>query len=313
MTALLVNAAWPHTVDVAAASATVLGNGGQGIGFPDSPRLFPDPFLSTERLLTGTPVPLAGPCVLGLGLRHPATVASGLRTLADGHPGRVFAVLARGESAVRNERLPTLGLAGYVQALDRVRELIGGSGEALTLLAAASGPRTVAAAATSIGGVLIDAGADPDVVARAVRVARSTDTALPCWLFLRVGVTTSAGHRGELTTGLLGSCAARLAAAPEWYRIGDRDVSGVRALAEGHDYRRHGSPDAAAAEHPLAELVRERFFVTGDAAEVATRVRALLEPGIDGVVLAGALPGLAENLAPTIAAVSAAIRSEDPS
>ncbi len=116
--AVLLNGAapWdgPDPVEVAT-RATAAGL--DGVGLVDSPRLFRDGLVETARVLAATPARLAGPCVASLGLRQPATVAGALRTLEEHAPGRVFAVLGRGESSVRNEGLPLPSLAEYTAAL----------------------------------------------------------------------------------------------------------------------------------------------------------------------------------------------------
>ncbi|SHG70261.1 hypothetical protein SAMN05443575_2585 [Jatrophihabitans endophyticus] len=296
---LVVNAAWP---DVTGAEIALARDAGaDGVGLPDSPRLFPDPLLATERLLVDTDVALAGPCVLGTGLRHPATVGVALRTLADRHGGRVFAVLARGESAVRNEGLAPPRLAAHLAALAAVAERT--AELPITLLGAASGPRTIAGTARGARGVLLDVGADPEVVAAAAATARTATPAVPCWLFLRAAVTADAP---VAAAPLLGSCAHRLAAAPDWYRVPDPLRDDVAALAAAHDYATHGRGDATPAEGPAAGFVRDRFFALGPAEDVAARVRELCRAGgVDGIVLAGATGGLRGRLADTVAAVRA--------
>jgi alkanesulfonate monooxygenase SsuD/methylene tetrahydromethanopterin reductase-like flavin-dependent oxidoreductase (luciferase family) len=306
---LLVNAAWPvdEAPSAADTAAVAIAAGADGVGVPDSPRLFPDPLLATERLLSGTNVPLAGPCVLALGLRHPAVVASGLGTLAAAHPGRVVTVLARGESAVRNEGLHPPSATAYLDALDDVvRRLDGSGGSALLLLGAASGPRMLAGTASRLGGVLIDVGADPEVVASAVAVAQEAHSDARCWLFLRAEVTATDDEARTASSTLLGSCAHRLAAAPDWYRVPERLRAEVAELSAVHDYRTHGR-DTTVANGPAASLVHERFFVTGTAGVVADRVRELIAAGADGLMLAGATSGLVPRLPATVAALRAGL------
>jgi alkanesulfonate monooxygenase SsuD/methylene tetrahydromethanopterin reductase-like flavin-dependent oxidoreductase (luciferase family) len=314
MTCLLVNAAWARSaeVDPVHAAAEIVRYGGDGLGFPDSPRLFADPFVTAERVLASTDVPLAGPCVVSMGLRHPATVAAGLATLAAAYPGRVLAVLARGESAVRNEGLRPPRLSDYLGSIEQVRDRLGaGDPGALILLGAASGPRTLAATAQRTDGVLIDVGADTDVTTAAVATVRGAAPASTCWLFLRVAVTDSPGQADERTAPLLGSCASRMAAAPGWYEVPTELLADVAALARAHDYTRHGHDGAAGmqfGDHGRAtRLVRNRFFVTGSPAEVTARIRALTAIGIDGIVLAGAMGVKAHEVTRTVAAVAAAL------
>jgi alkanesulfonate monooxygenase SsuD/methylene tetrahydromethanopterin reductase-like flavin-dependent oxidoreductase (luciferase family) len=305
--AVLLNVAapWdgPDPVDVAARAAAA---GLDGVGLVDSPRLFRDGLVETARVLAATPARLAGPCVTSLGLRHPATVAGALRTLEEHAPGRVLAVLGRGESSVRNEGLPLPSLAEYTAALESVRAALGGSLAAGSgrLLGAASGPRTLGVTARALGGVLVDVGVDPGVVTRAVEVARAEEPATAVWLFLRAALTASEEAAAAAAEPTLGSCAVRVASAPGWYGVSGAELDAVRALAADHDYARHGSAGARGGRRGGADRsVRDRFFLTGSADDVADRLRPLAGLGVAGVVLAGAVPGVGDRPAELAAAV----------
>ncbi|GAA5133452.1 LLM class flavin-dependent oxidoreductase [Pseudonocardia adelaidensis] len=302
---VLLNVARPWgEADPVALAARALEAGLDGVGLADSPRLFPDPLVETARVLAGTDARLAGPCVLGLGLRHPATVAGAVRTLAAHHPGRVVAVVGRGESSVRNEGLPVPSLPEHEAAMRALRELLV---DGPTLLGAASGPRTIAATAVALGGVLVDVGTDPAVLARAVGLAHGAAV----WVFLRAAVTSCVEEADAAARPVLGSCAARIAGAPDWYGVGGDELAHVRAVAAAHDYRRHGTAAAGHATGPGDALVRERFLVTGDGPTITARVRELAAVGVDGVVLAGAVAGVTERLAELATAVTAGL-STDP-
>jgi alkanesulfonate monooxygenase SsuD/methylene tetrahydromethanopterin reductase-like flavin-dependent oxidoreductase (luciferase family) len=309
---VLLNVARPWgEADPVALAARAREAGLDGVGLADSPRLFPDPLVETGRVLAGTDTRLAGPCVLGLGLRHPATVAGAVRTLATHHPGRVVAVVGRGESSVRNEGLPVPSLREHEAALHAVRELVDGA----ILLGAASGPRTIAATAAALGGVLVDVGTDPAVLGRAAAVARAADPGAAVWVFVRAALTSSAEEEEAAARPVLGSCAARIARAPDWHGVDGDDLAHVRAVAAAHDYRRHGTADARRPGHPGGAgdaLVRERFLVTGDGIAVTARIRALGEVGVDGVVLAGAVAGVTERLAGLAAAVTRGLSTDPP-
>lgn len=306
---VIVNAAWPmaagpHGVD---AAALALASGADGLGLPESPRLFDDPLIITERVLAGTDAPFAGPCVLSLGLRHPGPVAAALRTLAEGRPRRLFAVLARGESSVRNEGLAPPSLVSHLTALETV---VDGVGDAeMTLLGAGSGPLTIAGTAERLRGVLIDVGADPDVVSDALSAARAARPDCECWLFLRAVATASAQDERSVIASLLGSAAARLVASPEWYRVPADLLDDLEHLVAGHDYRRHGTAAARTADDDgaAAEFVRQAFFVTGDASAIARRTRPLAADGLAGIVLAGGMSAVPARLSETIAGLRAGL------
>ena len=273
-----------------------LASGFDGVGLVDSPRLFPDGWVETERALSGTTASLAGPCVTSLGLRHPATVAGAVRTLEEHHPGRLFTVVGRGESSVRNEGLSVMSLRNYNDALELLRELLTVDGRHVAgqrVLGAASGPRTITATASALGGVLVDAGVDTEVLGRAVALARKEDPATAVWLFVRAVVTATQDEVAAAAAPLLGSCAARLAGSPGWYGVDANHVDAVRAVAESHDYTRHGTAGARGGARSSADqLVREKFVLTGSEAEIAARVLDWARLDVDGVVVAGALPGV---------------------
>jgi alkanesulfonate monooxygenase SsuD/methylene tetrahydromethanopterin reductase-like flavin-dependent oxidoreductase (luciferase family) len=290
---VLVNLALPETGPTALAAAAA---GFDGVGLADSPALYPDCFIETERVLTGSDLAFAGPCVLALGLRHPVTVASALAALARRHGGRLLAVVGRGESAVRNAGLPVPGLRSYDQ-------LLAGLATACEELGvprpagAASGPRTIALTAARCGEVLIDAGVRASVVAAAVRVAREANPRVRCRLFVRAVPTGSPEQERAATDPILGSCAARLAAAPSWYGLDPDEAGPVRALAESYDHRRHGRSGGPPVPPEVAAAVRDRFVLTGADDRIAARVSELTRLGVDGFVLAGALPGVHDHLA----------------
>lgn len=307
---LLLNVArpWGETDPVTLAS-TAVAAGMDGVGLADSPRLFPDPLVSTERVLRDTEARLAGPCVLSLGLRHPATVAGALRTLAQSRPGRVVAVVGRGESSVRNAGVPVPSLRAYEESMACLVDLLAEDGAGVRLLGAASGPRTIAVTASRLPGVLVDAGADPATIGRAVGVARAARPDAEVWLFVRAVVTSSQEEAHAAALPVLGSCAARLAAAPDWFGLDSAEHAVAQQLAAAHDYRRHGTaqarPDASLLD--ADQLVLRRFVVTGSPHEIESQVSQVAHLGVRGVVLAGALTGVVERLGELSSAVRAGL------
>lgn len=308
---LLVNVAGPAAQrDPQAVVRTVLAAGADGVGFVDSPRLYPDPWLEAGRALATSDAALAGPCSVALGLRHPASVAAAVRTLEDHHPDRAFAVVGRGESSVRNEGLRPARTAAHEDALVALAERLEGAA-AGRVLGAASGPRTLEATARALGGVLVDVGTDPGAVARAADLARAAVPGCRVWLFLRAVVTGGEDEAVAAAAPLVGSCASRLVAAPDWYGLDAAALAAARVVAAGHDYTRHGTagalgddldPDAVAS-------VRRRFVLTGGADRIAAGAGALAAARPDGVVLAGGLGGVLDRLDELLPAVRAAVPS----
>ena len=312
---LLLNIARPRgEVDPTAMAGQAIDLGFDGVGLADSPRLMPDCWTESERVLTGTGAALAGPVVASLGLRYPATVAGALATLEDHHPGRVFAVVGRGESSVLNEGLTVPSLVTHRDHLAMLRERLrtenGSDRLPGRLLGAASGPRTITATVDALGGVLVDVGTDMDTVGRAVAHARDASPDTHVWLFVRALVVPDAAGAAAAAAPLLGSWAARMAAAPEWFGLDAEQLSLVRRVAARHDYRKHGTVEAAAeADDPGARLVRERYLLVTSADEVRRHMSSYARLGIDGLVVAGGLPGVVPGL-PALAA--ALVTKESP-
>jgi hypothetical protein len=242
-------------------------------------------------------------------------VAQSLATLAEQFPGRTLMAVARGESSLHNEGLPVPSLAAYRASLEALHErlelldpqLPAGTGP---VLGAGSGPRTIEVNAQALGGVLLDVGAAPDVVARAVATARAAADGVRCWLFVRAVVTDTEAAAVEAAAPLLGSCATRLVRSPDWYGLDTGLLPRIGAVAAAHDYRRHGTASAAgerASDPEIDALIRDRFLLTGDAGAIADRLRPLAGLGLEGVVLAGATAGIEGRLAETAAAVRAGL------
>lgn len=281
-----------------------------GVGLADSPALFPDPLIATERVLAATTLRLAGPCVLSLGLRAPDTVVGALRTLTTEHPGRVACFVGRGESSVHNAGLPIPSMRDHLAALCRVSELMADAGPKIPLVGAASGPRTIARTAAVLPGVLVDVGTDPDTVARAATVARDANPDAQLWLFLRAVVADSEAQMTSAAAPVLGSCATRLAASPDFFGLSEEDRELAGQVAAAHDYRRHGTQDALSTSSLATgaeSLVRRRFTATGPTADITATVAALTHLDLAGVVLAGALDGVLARLPELTNAVRAGL------
>jgi len=318
---VLLNLARPRGVqDPTTTAAAAVAAGVDGIGFADSPRLFPDPFLAAARVLTETSAAVSGPCVVGLGLHHPAVVAQALVTLAEQHPGRTMLAVARGESSLHNEGLPVPSLAAYRSSLERLRERLDELSSQLSVgvgpvLGAASGPRTIAVSAAALGGVLLDVGTEPATIARAAAAARTAAPGTRCWLFIRAVVTATEEEAAAAAAPILGSCAARLLRSPQWYDVPSEQVTSIGAVAAAHDYRRHGTAAAAGAravDPEIDALICDRFMLTGSAEDITGRLQPLSRLGIEGIVLAGATAGIEQRLAPTTAAVRAGLETGTP-
>jgi len=305
---VLLNAARPWGEAGPVEVARVASKAGlDGVGLADSPLLFADPLMSTDRVLAETDLSVAGPCVLSLGLREPSSVAGALRTLADRHAGRVVCFVGRGESSVRNAGLPVPSLRDHLASVQRLVELT--TDVAVPVVGAASGPRTIARTSEALPAVMLDVGVDPRTVAHAAAIARQARPDVDIWLFVRAAITGDDAQAAAAAAPVLGSCAARLAAAPEFYGLSEEQHALAVRVAAAHDYRRHGTREASSVELSSAEEaeVRSRFLASGTANEVAAAFAALAPVGVAGVVLAGAVSGVMDGLPDLAGAVRAGL------
>ncbi|HET7400086.1 MAG TPA: LLM class flavin-dependent oxidoreductase [Intrasporangium sp.] len=317
---VLLNLARPRReIDPVTIARQARAAGLSGLGFADSPRLFPDPLVETARVLSAEPEVMAGPCVLSLPLVHPARAASALSTLAGDFPGRVAAVVGRGESSLANEGLRPPALREYAALLAALRSRLDETQTQLPLMGAASGPRTIEVTARELGGVLLDVGVHPSAVAAAAEHARAAHGEARVWAFLRVVIAEDASGAATAGASLLGSCASRVVAAPDWYGVGADLAREVADLAASHDYRRHGTSPAHRVEDTggsphvrAAQLVRDRFILAATTEAVALRLGELVTAGISGVILAGGLPGVLTDLVELGLAARAVVRTGTP-
>jgi alkanesulfonate monooxygenase SsuD/methylene tetrahydromethanopterin reductase-like flavin-dependent oxidoreductase (luciferase family) len=304
---VLVNVARPSgEVDAVRLAHEVLAAGLSGLGFADSPRLFPDPLIQTARVLDSDDRLLAGPCILSLPLTPVVKVANALSTLAFHHPGRVVAVVGRGESSLANEGIRPPRLEEYQRMLASLRSLLPAEGHGMRLLGAASGPRSIEVTSRELGGVLLDVGTSAGAVRAAAERAERANPDVCVWAFLRVSVAMDPTQAREAGAPLLGSCASRMVAAPDWYGVTPPMTSALSALAAAHDYRRHGTTAAttplahipldAAALEDAADLVRDRFILAASGEVITERLRELAQTGIRGIFLAAGLPGVVDRL-----------------
>jgi alkanesulfonate monooxygenase SsuD/methylene tetrahydromethanopterin reductase-like flavin-dependent oxidoreductase (luciferase family) len=297
---VLMNLARPRgESDPVTLAERVLAAGLDGIGLADSPRLFPDCLIETERVLSRTDSPLAGPCVLSMGLRHAVIVGNAIATLEAHHPGRVLTVVGRGESSVRNEGMSPPTLRDYEQSLRQLQQHLAEQAAPTRLIGAASGPRAIRMTARTLDGVMIDVGADLGTLHTAVDLARQASPAASIWVFVRAALTDTDDAAAEAALPILGSCAARLLASPEWYGVPRDELAAVAAVAAAHDYSRHGTAEArtkASVNQDADALVRDRFIVTGGRKQIEDYMRGLGGIGVDGLMLAGGLEGVLDHL-----------------
>jgi 5,10-methylenetetrahydromethanopterin reductase len=257
-----------------------------------------------------------GPYVTNVVGRDPGVHAAALSSLDALSGGRAYAVLGRGDGALRNLGLSASTLDTMREAVTVMRALLAtGSAETqsgrrirlnwprypvdVPLYLAASGPRMTELAAETADGLYTATGLLPENIERLrdrihagrARTGRADD--LEVWWVTRFGLgRTRLDAMGLVREGLssIGNHALRGAAHDEL------DVpEGVRgALDEYHrryDYARKSVARPGPSNADLMEALGlenyflERFGIVGTAAEVSQRLADLAERGVDRIVI----------------------------
>jgi 5,10-methylenetetrahydromethanopterin reductase len=306
---------WMHGFPVPG-RAQALGVRAEELGFDglllaDSQNLVGDPFVELGVLTRATSRLGLGTGIVNPVTRHPAVVASAMASLQIESGGRAALGLGRGDSSLAQigARRPTTGqlaaftsqVRGYLRG-EEVELGDGGRSRIAWIAAAdvapppvelaATGPRTIALAATASDRVMLTLGADPDRIASAIELARSarSQAGLPPDQ-LRVGAYLNVGCHPDLTVArdlVRGSAAifARFSAmsAAAGGGLGRADERVVADVGRGYDQDRHGLAGAAVAG-VLDDAFLDRFAVIGPAQRCIDRLGELVGLGLDRIVV----------------------------
>jgi 5,10-methylenetetrahydromethanopterin reductase len=157
---------------------------------------------------------------------------------------------------------------------------------------AATGPRTIALAATASDRVMLTLGADPDRIARAIALARAARSAaglppdqLRAGAYLNVCCDPDLAAARDLVRGSA-AIFARFSAlsAGAASGLGGHDGRVVAEAGSDYDLSRHGLARASAAGS-LDDEFLDRFAVLGPAQRCIDRLRELIALGLDRIVV----------------------------
>lgn len=284
--------------------------GVDALGLGDSP-LYHDPFVAAAVVAGATRRLRVGPMVTNLVTRAPFTIARALATVEElTGPGRTFAGVGAGDSALAAVGRRPLGVEAFRAALVQLREAVVELRTATDLVVAGNGPRTLAMADEVADVVASGNGIDPlSIGALADRVGRAER-----WVVCRTSIGADpVGAVDELLPLLASGANHVFSAARNRAGLAPVEAAAIEQLRARYDYRAHGRP---AAQNPNARLVDElglrdlltrRFAAVGDVGTVATRFRELAEAGVRGVVIP-AVGVDVESLLQGLAAVIARLR-----
>ena len=284
--------------------------GFDGLLLADSQNLVGDPFVAlgvaagvTSRIGLGTGV-------VNLVTRHPAVVAAAITSVQVESGGRAVLGVGRGDSSLAQLGLVPPPAARLRNLVTQVRGYLGGEAvtadgstsrigwiaetglPAVPVEVAATGPRTIAFAATLADRVMFTGGAEPSRVAWAVGLARRARAAAgldPGGL--RIGAYLNVGCDPNLAAacGLVRGSTAIFAHFSSMSEAGadgfsPQDEATVRQVGTVYDEARHGLSHAAHTA-VLDDAFVTRFAVVGSPERCLARLRQLIALGLDRIVV----------------------------
>lgn len=296
---------WRHGFPTVGATAELARRaeawGYDGLLLADSQNLVADVYVELAQAAHATTSLRVGTGVTNPLTRHPAVTAAAIATVHAESGGRALLGLARGDSALSQIGLTPVGPSELGDHVRRLRALLRGEttdAGRLTWLdptlapvqvdVAATGPKTIAAAAANADRVTLTVGADCDRLRAAIAAARAAGPA-------RVGAYVNVACLPDphaARTLVRGSTAIfarfnaeHLAGLPE------RDRPVIAAVGQAYQAARHGRSSAPAAA-ALTDDFLDRFAVAGTPNDVHERLADLLALGLDHLVL---VPGSRDN------------------
>ena len=284
--------------------------GFDGLLLADSQNLVGDPFVELGVAAGATGRIGLGTGVVNLVTRHPAVVAAAIASVQVESRGRAVLGVGRGDSS-----LAQLGLApppaarlrdlvaqvrGYLRGEEvtaggttsRIGWIAGTGLPAVPVEVAATGPRTIAFAATLADRVMFTGGAEPSRVAWALSVARRARAAagldpagLSMGAYLNVGCDPDLSEACALVRGST-AIFAHFSSLPgaSTHGFSPPDAATIRQVGTVYDETRHGLTHAAHTA-VLDDPFVARFAVVGSAERCLTRLRQLIALGLDRIVM----------------------------
>ena len=287
--------------------------GFERIGMVDSQAIYRELYISCVAGMQATQSIQLGPRVTNALTRHPTVTASALLTLNELAPGRVFAGLGTGDSAVFNIGLKPVKLAALGEFTACLRALLRGEstnyqghelkltwGKAdIPIYIAGHGPKTLELAGEYADGVIVGTGVGDDVVrhahasisAGAARTGRKLDD-LDVWWALSAYIGNSRDEALSVIRMLLAAKANHLARFPEQDKQVPPEYKDIlERIHKGYNYLEHQKPGA---ETTNAALVREsglesyladRYAIVGTADDCLATIERMAGYGVKKIWL----------------------------
>ena len=285
--------------------------GFDGLLLADSQNLVGDPFVALGVLATATTRLGLGTGIVNPLTRHPAVVASAIASLQLETRGRAVLGLGRGDSSLAQIGLKSPSTTQLERFVYQVRGYLrgdtidlDGTPSRLTWLdsatftpppieLAATGPRTIALAATASDRVMLTLGADPDRLAAAIAIGRQArqaagldPNALNVGAYINIACSPDPAQARDLVRGSAAIFAhfATMTTARSPAKSSDPELGVLSKLGATYNEAQHG---LSAARHAaiLDDTFLDHFAVVGTAQQCQTRLAQLVELGLDRIVL----------------------------
>lgn len=244
-----------------------------------------------------------GPGVTNPVTRHVAVTACAAATLQMETGGRVTLGFAQGDSALSQIGRRPLPVNEFEHRLAMLQRLLrgetvelGGTATSIRWLSraalakvpvhvAATGPRTIQAAARHAEGVDLTVGAEPERLRNAAVLARASAPGdLSVGAYVNVAVDRDRERARELVRGNVATLARFSAAPASAAELSEVTRRGVQRVARGYRGDRHGEAGASFSQQLDDEFI-DRFAVCGPPDEVVERLAEIAACGIDRVVI----------------------------
>ena len=303
-------------------AAKAEAEGWDGIAVVDSQNLSGDPYIAMAQAAAETSSIGLATGVTNSVTRHPAATASAVATVQAISGGRAVLGIGRGDSALAHLGLAPAPVAEFEDYLARVQGYLRGDDVPLDdstvgrlrlagapttskihwlrsdqpkvpVDVAATGPKVIAAAARHADRITFAVGADPERVSWAMATAKAAagGRTLDFGAFVNVVVHDDADTALELGSGGLASFARF--SVMHGTVSGPADEATASVLTDVHaayDMNRHTQAGTAQAAALTPEFAA-RFAVLGPPDHCIARLRALLDLGLDKLVVIGGSAG----------------------
>ena len=302
-----------HPKDVAEWCRVAEDCGFERVGLVDSQSIYRELYVSCTAGLQASKQIIIGPRVTNALTRHPTVTASALVTMAELAPGRVFAGVGTGDSALINIGLRPIKLAALGEFVKCVRGLMRGetvqyqgsefrltwSGTEMPIYVSAHGPKTLEFSGRLADGVIYGDGVGREIVADALSaVSRGAANAgrrvedVDVWWGLCGNVGDSRQEALTKIRMLLAAKANHLARFPDQNkRVPPEFRTVLDRIHKDYSYLEHQKPGESTtnarlvSESGLEDYLAGRYAIAGTPDECLARLAELEEMGVHKVWL----------------------------